>query len=225
MRGRLDKMKKCLILLLILLVAALPLSGCSMYNDAIDEYVGGLVSENEQQNADEPKATVAPLTVPMYTDRKAVYQYYNAIAVGDTLESLTEKYGEPTKEENENGVNYTWIMEDGYGFCATFFDDGVLSAKVLYYEDIRQLAPLSKATGLNNVSMLSNSYTLDTVKGILGGRGMQIAAMLSDSTDAPQIQYLYCWIDETGDNVVQVLFDKDGKISQVVCSFADEEKN
>ena len=96
---------------------------------------------------------------------------------------------------------------------------------MLYYEDIRQLAPLSKATGLNNVSMLSNSYTLDTVKGILGGRGMQIAAMLSDSTDAPQIQYLYCWIDETGDNVVQVLFDKEGKVSQVVCSFADEEKN
>ena len=49
--------------------------------------------------------------------------------------------------------------------------------------------------------------------------------MLSDSTDAPQIQYLYCWIDETGDNVVQVLFDKEGKVSQVVCSFAEEEKN
>lgn len=217
-------MKKCLLLTMLLLLAALTLSGCSMYNDAIDEYVGGLVSENETENPDEPKATVTPLTAPMYTDRKALYEYYNAIAVGDTLESLTEKYGEPTREETENGVNYTWIMDDGYGFCATFFDDGVLSAKVLYYEDIRQLAQLSKATGLSNVSLLSSSYTLDTVKGVLGGRGMQIAAMLSDSTDAPQIQYLYCWIDETGDNVVQVLFDKDGKVSQVVCSFADDEK-
>lgn len=214
-------MKKCLILLMILLTAALTLGGCSMYDDAIDEYVGGLVSES-QEEADEPQATVEPLAVPMYTDRKAVYQYYNAIAVGDTLQSLTEAYGEPVREESENGVNYTWQMEDGYGFCATFFEDGVLSAKVLYYEDIRQLAPLSKATGLNNVSLLSSSYTLDTVKGVLGGRGLQIAAMVSDSTDAPQIQYLYCWMDETGENVVQVLFDTDGTVEQVVCSFAEE---
>lgn len=214
-------MKKCLILLMILLVAVLPLSGCSLYDDAIDEYVGGLVSES-QESSDEPKATVEPLTVPMYSDRKAVYQYYNAIAVGDTLESLTATYGEPLKEESENGVNYTWVLEDGYGFCATFFEDGVLSAKVLYYEDIRQLAPLSKATGLNNVSLLSSNYTLDTVKGVLGGRGLQVAAMVSDSTDAPQIQYLYCWLDETGDNVVQVLFDVDGTVKQVVCSFAED---
>ena len=212
-------MKKYLLLLVALLAVVLSLSVCSKYNEAIDEYVGGLMEESQEMQ-DEPQATTAPLTAPMYTDRKAVYQYYNAIAVGDTLESLTAQYGEPIKEETENGTNYTWVLDDGYGFCATFFEDGVLSAKVLYYEDIRQLAQLSKANGLNNVSLLSKNYTLDTVKGVLGGRGLQIAAMVSDSSDAPQIRYLYCWIDETGSDVVQVLFNAEGKVEQVVCSMA-----
>ena len=202
-------LKKWTTLAALVLATALLLTGCVQGGDAVDP------------NA-EPTATLAPLTEPMYTDREALYQYYNAVTFDETLTSLTEKYGEPVKEEGESGDSYSWVMEDGYGFAAAFFDSGRLRAKVLYYKDLRQLGEISNATSINQFAVLNKNYTYAMTCGALGGRAMELAQIAQDTSDNPEIKRLYVWATPKGD-VVQVLFSGDEKLESVSYTLAEGE--
>ena len=202
-------LKKWTTLAALVLATALILTGCVQGGDVADP------------NA-EPTATLAPLTEPMYTDREALYQYYNAVTFGETLTSLTEKYGEPVKEEGESGDSYSWVMEDGYGFAAAFFDSGRLRAKVLYYKDLRQLGEISNATSIDQFAVLNKNYTYAMTCGALGGRAMELAQIAQDTSDSPEIKRLYVWATPKGD-VVQVLFSGDEKLESVSYTLAEGE--
>lgn len=202
-------LKKWTTLAALVLATALLLTGCVQGGDAVDP------------NA-EPTATLAPMTEPMYTDREALYQYYNAVTFDETLTSLTEKYGEPVKEEGESGDSYSWVMEDGYGFAAAFFDSGRLRAKVLYYKDLRQLGEISNATSIDQFAVLNKNYTYAMTCGALGGRAMELAQIAQDTSDSPEIKRLYVWATPKGD-VVQVLFSGDEKLEQVSYTLAEGE--
>lgn len=202
-------LKKWTTLAALVLAMALLLTGCVQGGDAVDP------------NA-EPTATLAPLTEPMYTDREALYQYYNAVTFDETLTSLTEKYGEPVKEEGESGDSYSWVMEDGYGFAAAFFDSGRLRAKVLYYKDLRQLGEISNATSIDQFAVLNKNYTYAMTCGALGGRAMELAQIAQDTSDSPEIKRLYVWATPKGD-VVQVLFSGDEKLESVSYTLAEGE--
>ncbi len=202
-------LKKWTTLAALVLAMALLLTGCVQGGDAVDP------------NA-EPTATLAPMTEPMYTDREALYQYYNAVTFDETLTSLTEKYGEPIKEEGESGDSYSWVMEDGYGFAAAFFDSGRLRAKVLYYKDLRQLGEISNATSIDQFSALNKNYTYAMTCGALGGRAMELAQIAQDTSDNPEIKRLYVWATPKGD-VVQVLFSGDEKLESVSYTLAEGE--
>ena len=158
----------------------------------------------------------------MYTDREALYQYYNAVTFDETMTSLTEKYGEPVKEEGESGDSYSWVMEDGYGFAAAFFDSGRLRAKVLYYKDLRQLGEISNATSIDQFAVLNTNYTYAMTCGALGGRAMELAQIAQDTSDNPEIKRLYVWATPKGD-VVQVLFSGDEKLESVSYTLAEGE--
>ena len=202
-------LKKWTTLAALVLATALLLTGCVQGGDAVDP------------NA-EPTATLAPMTEPMYTDREALYQYYNAVTFDETLTSLTEKYGEPVKEEGESGDSYSWVMEDGYGFAAAFFDSGRLRAKVLYYKDLRQLGEISNTTSIDQFAVLNKNYTYAMTCGALGGRAMELAQIAQDTSDSPEIKRLYVWATPKGD-VVQVLFSGDEKLEQVSYTLAEGE--
>ena len=202
-------LKKWTTLAALVLATALLLTGCVQGGDAVDP------------NA-EPTATLAPLTEPMYTDREALYQYYNDVTFDETLTSLTEKYGEPVKEEGESGDSYSWVMEDGYGFAAAFFDSGRLRAKVLYYKDLRQLGEISNATSIDQFAVLNKNYTYAMTCGALGGRAMELAQIAQDTSDNPEIKRLYVWATPKGD-VVQVLFSGDEKLESVSYTLAEGE--
>lgn len=202
-------LKKWTTLAALVLATALLLTGCVQGGDAVDP------------NA-EPTATLAPLTEPMYTDREALYQYYNAVTFDETLTSLTEKYGDPVKEEGESGDSYSWVMEDGYGFAAAFFDSGRLRAKVLYYKDLRQLGEISNATSIDQFAVLNKNYTYAMTCGALGGRAMELAQIAQDTSDNPEIKRLYVWATPKGD-VVQVLFSGDEKLESVSYTLAEGE--
>ena len=202
-------LKKWTTLAALVLATALLLTGCVQGGDAADP------------NA-EPTATLAPMTEPMYTDREALYQYYNAVTFDETLTSLTEKYGEPVKEEGESGDSYSWVMEDGYGFAAAFFDSGRLRAKVLYYKDLRQLGEISNATSIDQFAVLNKNYTYAMTCGALGGRAMELAQIAQDTSDSPEIKRLYVWATPKGD-VVQVLFSGDEKLDSVSYTLAEGE--
>ena len=202
-------LKKWTTLAALVLATALLLTGCVQGGDAVDP------------NA-EPTATLAPLTEPMYTDREALYQYYNAVTFDETMTSLTEKYGEPVKEEGESGDSYSWVMEDGYGFAAAFFDSGRLRAKVLYYKDLRQLGEISNATSIDQFAVLNKNYTYAMTCGALGGRAMELAQIAQDTSDNPEIKRLYVWATPKGD-VVQVLFSGDEKLESVSYTLAEGE--
>ena len=202
-------LKKWTTLAALVLATALLLTGCVQGGDAVDP------------NA-EPTATLAPLTEPMYTDREALYQYYNAVTFDETLDSLTEKYGEPVKEEGESGDSYSWVMEDGYGFAAAFFDSGRLRAKVLYYKDLRHLGEISNATSIDQFAVLNKNYTYAMTCGALGGRAMELAQIAQDTSDNPEIKRLYVWATPKGD-VVQVLFSGDEKLESVSYTLAEGE--
>ena len=202
-------LKKWTTLAALVLATALILTGCVQGGDVADP------------NA-EPTATLPPLTEPMYTDREALYQYYNAVTFGETLTSLTEKYGEPVKEEGESGDSYSWVMEDGYGFAAAFFDSGRLRAKVLYYKDLRQLGEISNATSIDQFAVLNKNYTYAMTCGALGGRALELAQIAQDTSDNPEIKRLYVWATPKGD-IVQVLFSGDEKLEQVSYTLAEGE--
>ena len=202
-------LKKWTTLAALVLATALLLTGCVQGGDAVDP------------NA-EPTATLPTLTEPMYTDREALYQYYNAVTFDETLTSLTEKYGEPVKEEGESGDSYSWVMEDGYGFAAAFFDSGRLRAKVLYYKDLRQLGEISNATSIDQFAVLNKNYTYAMTCGALGGRAMELAQIAQDTSDNPEIKRLYVWATPKGD-VVQVLFSGDEKLESVSYTLAEGE--
>ena len=208
-------MTRRLLLLLLLLIALLPLAGCIDTTAIVDEL-------QAQANATPaPEATPPPpLTEPMYDDLAALYQYYNAVTFADTLTTLKERYGEPSIQETANGKSYDWVFDDGYGFAAAFYDDGRLRAKVLEYSDIRRLALLSGAGDLSGIYQLTKDYTFDVVKMVLTGKPMEIALISQDSSANPALNTLYVWANMDG-KVVQILFDKDGKVLQVSHNLAN----
>ncbi|MBO4299063.1 MAG: hypothetical protein J5998_09705 [Clostridia bacterium] len=171
-------------------------------------------------DSDEPKETQPPLTEPMYEDREALYQYYNQVKIGDTMASIKERYGEPKVEQTENGDTYTWVMEDGYGFAAVFFENGKLRAKVLYYKDMRQLGKLSGATSIDQFANLNKNYTYEMACGLMGGRSMEIAQVAQDSSAEPEVKRVFVWANEKGD-CIQVLFSGDEKLEQVTYTLAE----
>lgn len=197
----------------LLLMVAVLLSGCVDYSAMFDD----AMIDPDATSA----PTLAPLTDPVYTDLNAVYEWYNQVNIGDMLTDLTEKYGEPQKTESADGVNYTWTREDGCGFAAVFYENGRLRAKVLAYDDVRQLKDLSAATGLKNVTTLTKDYDFDMVCSALGGRPMEIAAIAQDSTVNPEVKRLFAWLDADG-SCAQVLFNAKEKLEQANYNFAED---
>ncbi len=205
-------MRRAMKLIALAAAVMLLLTGCMDFS--------ALQEEMPDPNATE-QPTMPPLEDPVYTDREALYEWYNAVNIGDTLEALTEKFGEPRVDETENGENYVWEKDDGSGFAAVFYEDGRLRAKVLCYKDIRQLKELSGATNLNNVSALSKDHEFSTVCLALGGRPMEIAAISQDSSVNPEVKRVFAWLDSEG-SCVQVLFSGKEKLESVSYFFADE---
>lgn len=208
-------MKKLMKLTALALLAAFVLTGCMDFS--------AMTGAMNAADSDEPKATQPPMTDPMFTDREALYQYYNQVKIGDLKDDIIAKFGEPEVETTENGETLTWQMEDGYGFAAVFFDSGRLRAKVLYYDDLRQLGLLSSATNIDQFSTLNNNYTYEMVCGVLGGRSMELAQIAQDSSAEPEVKRLYVWANEKGD-CVQVLFKDNEQLESITYSLADGEQ-
>ena len=206
--------RKLKLAILFALVAAL-LVGCSAQNG----------SENEQgYNTSVFGDTVEPLNAPVFTDREAVYEMYNAVNIGERMENIVAAYGEPDEvEEDDYGNTYIWFNDEGYGMVGLFYEDGRLRAKSLYFEDMRQLKELSAATSIENFALLETSHDFSMVCLALGGKPCEIAAVAQDSSLDPEIYRVFAWLDEYGSNV-QVMFNSKEKIIQVSYSLADRTK-
>lgn len=202
--------RKLMLAALLILVAAL-MTGC-------------MVDFSQMPDQTDPNATPAPtmepLTEPIFTDREAVFEMYNEVVIGDTLDGLKQRYGEPTVSTDENGDTYTWVNEDGYGFSAVFFENGVLRAKVIQYKDMRQLKGLCMSDSIANFSMLTTKDDFTMTCMALGGKPCELATIILDGSLNPDIQKVFIWMDEYDSNV-QVLFDKNEKIIQVSYALSD----
>lgn len=209
-------MKKILALLALAVCAALVFSGCSLTDMA--QEVGDSIN-SAADSITEPETTPIPeLTAPLFTDYKAVYVYYDQVTFADTLDTLTGRYGEPSVLENENGKEYTWLMEDGYGFTAAFRADGSLMAKVVYYEDVRQFREISNSSNLSVVENFDKEVDFQTCVSTFSGRPIEICQIRKDETDVEGIQRVYTWLD-LEDNMVQILFNGDGTVSAIGYNF------
>ena len=195
--------RKMMLAALLILVAVLT-SGC-------------MVDFSAMENAADPNATAAPtmppMTAPMFTDRDKVYEMYNEVEVGDTLDELKERYGEPSVATDLNGETYTWTNDEGYGFAAVFYDNGVLRAKVIQYEDMRQLRELSMATSISNFAMACMA---------LGGKPCELATIVKDASMNPDIEKVFIWMDEFDSNV-QILFNQNERIVQISYALSERE--
>jgi hypothetical protein len=198
-------------LLALLLMLALLLSGCTQ-----------LGSENTSDPAVEPtvKPTVEPLTVERFTDYDAVYAMYNEVKVGDTLDTLTARFGTPTVEKDPSGDIYLWRNEDGYGVYAIFFSNGVLRSKSVYFEDMRQFRDISGATGIANYALLDTSHDFTMACAGMGGKPCELGIFIQDSSADPDIYRLFVWVDEYDSNV-QILFNENEKILRIAYALAD----
>lgn len=188
-----------LMLVCLLLAVVLGLSGCISING----------------ESTEPSATTPPLTAEQFTDYDAVYIHYNQVTFSDTLETLTERFGEPTDSaSDDNGTTYTWIFEDGYGFVCTFYETGELRAKVVYYEDVRQFRDLCDARNLSSAEYLEDTNDFQTCVDIFVGRPIEVAQISSEDSTNTVISRVYTWID-ADENLVQILFNADGTVESV----------
>lgn len=169
----------------------------------------GCFSDGQQ----EPAVTAPPLTAQLFTDYDAVYTYYNQVTFADTLETLTARFGEPQVMETENGNNYTWIMEDGYGFTTAFYETGELRAKVVHYEDVRQFRDISSSMNLSTVESFDKQITFQTCVSVFVGRPIEIA-QIATKTDGSDINRVYTWLD-SNDSIVQILFNSSGNIESM----------
>lgn len=197
---------------LLILVAAL-LTGCMDFS----------ALQNAQTEIDPnatPEPTVPPLTEPVFTDRDAVYEWYNQVNIGDKLEDLKAAYGEPTIETDQNGDTYIWTNDQGYGFAAVFFPSGTVRAKVVYYKDIRQLKELSGADNLANFATLKKTHDFTMACLALGGKPCELAAIAEDESVGTAVQRVFVWVDKNGSNI-QILFGADEKIIQISYAFSD----
>lgn len=192
----------------LLLIAALLLTGCV-----------GMPTAPVDPNAT-PKPTMAPLTAPVFTDRDAVYEWYNEVKIGDTLDDLIARYGEPTIEETDNGSTYYWRNEAGYGFAAVFFSNNKLRSKIVAYEDPRQFMELSAATSLANFANLKTEHDFSMACLALGGKPCEMMVIALDESANPDTQHLYIWVDEHGSSI-WILFNSKEKIQQVSYALAD----
>jgi len=204
-------MRRIIKLAALLAVTALLLSGCV-----------GLTNFSVQTDPNATaEPTVEPLTAPVFTDRDAVYEWYNQVNIGDTLEDLTARFGDPTVEKTNNGANYIWKNEEGYGFVAVFFEENnKLRAKVIYYDDLRQLKELSGATNIANFATLSQDHDFTMACMALGGKPCEMGIFALDSSANPDTQHLYVWLDEKGSSI-QILFNSDEKIEQISYALAE----
>jgi hypothetical protein len=188
------------------------LSGCAEmfdYSQVVEE-----MAQSEEQAEATP---MPPLTEPMYEDEAALYNYYNEVGFDDTLSGLTERYGEPETNVTDGNKSYTWLMDDGYGVTAAFYENSRMHWKSLHLKDQRQLGKISKLNNLSGVYTLTTDYSFGMCRAVLGGKPMQIGYIAEDSSDAPDYSALYVWADEDG-NLVQILFGNDGNLKQAATS-------
>jgi len=179
------------------------------------------IAEEMAQVEETPEPTpMPPLTEPMFEDEAALYKYYNEVGFEDTLAGLTERYGEPQTNVTDGNTSYTWLMDDGYGVIAAFYENGRMHWKSLYLKDQRQLGKISKLENLSGVYTLTKDYSFNMCKAILGGKPMQIGYIAQDSSETPTYNAIYVWADEDG-NLVQILFGNDGNLIQAGTSQTD----
>ena len=199
----------------LLLLLAVLLTGCANMQTDPNAAAG---TEPTTEPTAEP--TVEPMTDPLFTDRDAVYAMYDEVKFGDTLDDLTARYGEPIVETDENGNNYYWIDENGYGLAAIFFENGSLRSKCVYFEDIRQFREISGATGIANYAMLDTSHDFVMACAGMGGKPCELGAFAQDRSADPDVYRLFAWVDEH-DSSVQILFNEKEKILQIRYALAD----
>lgn len=209
--------KHKLIILAALLACVMLLCGC---DNPFDSVVEGLMDQASDQTVEAEATPVPELTAPLFTDADALYKWYNEVEFTDTLSTLTERYGEPEVITTENGDQYQWLMEDGYGFVCAFYNTGSMRAKVLYYEDVRQLGGLELAANLSYVENLDSDTEFKTCVSLFG-KPYEIARISAGEDDANDIARVYNWMDAEG-SMVQILFDSAGKVQQINYAFAED---
>ena len=212
-------MRRFIKLAALLTLVAVLLSGCVDYTAMFSEAFSQMESESDPEAT--PVPTMGPMTEPVFTDREALFAIYNEVNIGDTLEDLTARFGEPRVDVTAEGTNYTWLDENGYGITAVFYDNNRLRAKVLYYNDIRQFMDLSGATTIDNFTSLSQKHDFDMVCLALGGKPVELAAIAQDTSMDPEIHRLFTWVDAEGSSV-QVLFNSEEGVEQISYALVEE---
>ena len=213
-------MRRFIKLAALLTLVAVLLSGCMDYTAIFSEALSQMDAGTDPDAT--PAPTMGPMTEPVFTDREALFAIYNEVNIGDTLEDMTARYGEPIVDITQEGTNYTWLDENGYGITAVFYDNNRLRAKVLYYNDIRQFMDLSNATTIDNFTNLSQKHDFDMVCLALGGKPVELAAIAQDSSMDPEIFRLFTWVDQEGSNV-QVLFNEEEGVERISYALVEEE--
>lgn len=210
-------LKKWGITVLVAMIV-LSLTGCQAAPEAVPEAAPAATEEAAPEATEEaapeatdaPEATWEPLTKALITDKELFYQYYNQVTMSDTVDTLTERFGEPIEEKTEEGTSYLFIMDDGYGFVVAVRESGRVQAKIAYYDDVRQLEPITSGTNLEAASMLTKESRYLDISRQFGGNGLEIAQIAGDTSSNPPIQRLFLWME--GDMTMQALFDADGML-------------
>lgn len=193
-------MKKIKILAISVCCAALvSLSGCVEVQSSFDTRDDMQVSSHVAsagQGADE---------------RQRMMAVYDEIPLDATFDTMVEKFGEGRKINVKISERYYLWMKGSAGAYVSFFEDGSMQSKTLYFKRYRDLASVTNPIDRAAAEALKRGQTYDEIKAILGGDGVETAiSRLSKGGDAEyHRQVIWCNADES---YVQCVFDAKDKL-------------
>lgn len=122
---------------------------------------------------------------------------YDEILMSDTLETITEKYGEGTATDG--------YLLFGDALCS-FFESGRLQAKSRCYTDIREVAALTQGS-FNDVTGFTQGTEESELIAYLG-EGEEVLVMNLSDEDEAGLRKLIAWRNENN-AVLEALFELD----------------
>ena len=122
---------------------------------------------------------------------------YETVAMSDTLETITESLGEG--EAVDDFIKYGDAL-------LVFYESGRLNAKGLYFDDVRDVAPMAQGN-FALVRDFKQGTGLSEITALLGQGKEIMARTLADEDDAG-LRKLYAWQDANG-HVLEALVELD----------------
>jgi len=200
-----DKKLVRLLIMAVLFGAMILVSGC--FPQAIEK------TENSDTKINEESETSRVTTeIPKIGQELALYDFYNKVAINQTKAEVDKTLGVEPVMDTDGSYRY-YDESTGYTVNVFYSAGGLVTTKVLIVvEGGGDWIKLSTATvNESQVPKITEGMNYDEVKNILGGDGLELAAMIYPGTN-DKIVYTLVWVNPDFSSLSVTFDGETGKV-------------